>query len=64
MAWDHVRGVAPIKAATEDFQSVRSDVTISWEARSLKDFEDYPIEPLAEKYDLVLMDYPFVGTGA
>jgi multiple sugar transport system substrate-binding protein len=64
MAWDHVRGVAPIKAATEDFQSARSDVTISWEARSLKDFEDYPIEPLAEKYDLVLMDYPFVGTGA
>jgi multiple sugar transport system substrate-binding protein len=64
MAWDHVRGVAPMKAATEDFQSVRSDVTISWEARSLKDFEDYPIEPLAENYDLVLMDYPFVGTGA
>src|SRR5919199_1337397 len=48
MAWDHVRGVAPMRAATEDFQSARPGVTISWEARSLKDFEDYPIEPLAE----------------
>ena len=64
MAWDHVRGVAPMRAATEDFQSARPEVTISWEARSLKDFEDYPIEPLAENYDLVLMDHPFVGTAA
>jgi multiple sugar transport system substrate-binding protein len=64
MAWDHVRAVAPIKAAMEDFHSARPEVNISWEARSLKDFEDYPIEPLAENYDLVLMDYPFVGTAA
>jgi multiple sugar transport system substrate-binding protein len=64
MAWDHVRGVAPMKAAAEEFWHARPEVSISWEARSLKDFEDYPIEPLAEAYDLVLMDHPFVGTGA
>jgi multiple sugar transport system substrate-binding protein len=51
-------------AATEDFRVARPDVTISWEARSLKDFEDYPVEPLAENYDLVLIDHPFVGTAA
>lgn len=64
MAWDHVRGVAPMREATEEFGRLRPDVEISWEARPLKDFEDYPIEPLAEMYDLVLMDHPFVGTGA
>jgi multiple sugar transport system substrate-binding protein len=64
MAWDHVRGVAPMRTATEEFRHIRPDVTISWEARSLKDFEDYPIEPLAENYDLILMDHPFVGVGA
>jgi multiple sugar transport system substrate-binding protein len=64
MAWDHVRGVAPMKAASEEFGRSRPDVAISWDARSLKDFEDYPIEPLAERYDLILVDYPFVGTAA
>lgn len=64
MAWDHVRAVAPIQAATEEFQNIWPNVVISWEARSLKDFEDYPIEPLADEYDLILMDYPFVGTAA
>lgn len=64
MAWNHVRGVAPMKAATEEFRRARPDVNISWDARSLKDFEDYPIEPLAERYDLILMDHPFVGAAA
>ena len=64
MAWDHVRGVAPMRAATAEFGRLRPDVEISWEARSLKDFEDYPIEPLVEAHDLVLMDHPFVGTAA
>ena len=64
MAWDHVRAVAPMRAATEEFGRLRPDVEISWEARSLKDFEDYPIRPLVETHDLVLMDHPFVGTAA
>lgn len=64
MTWDHIRGVAPIQAATEEFTHARPDVNISWEARSLKDFEDYPIEPLAERYELILMDHPFVGAAA
>ena len=64
IAWNHVRGTAPMKAATMDFQGARPDVAIHWEVRSLKDFEDYPIEPSAENCDLILMDHPFVGTGA
>lgn len=64
ITWDHVRGVAPIRAATEEFENARPDLSISWEARSLKDFEDYPVELLAQTYDLILMDHPFVGTTA
>jgi multiple sugar transport system substrate-binding protein len=37
---------------------------VDWDARPLKDFEDQPLEELAAAYDLVLMDYPFVGTAA
>jgi multiple sugar transport system substrate-binding protein len=63
MTWDHVRGIAPLKAATEVYSNAYPDIQIDWDARSLKDFEDYPIEILAETYDLLLIDHPFVGTG-
>jgi multiple sugar transport system substrate-binding protein len=62
MAFDHPRGFAPMKAATEKFQLSNPSARISWDARSLKDFEDYPIENLAERYDLIMMDHPFIGS--
>jgi multiple sugar transport system substrate-binding protein len=64
ITWDHVRGFAPIRAATEEFARLRPDFSISWDARSLEDFEGYPVEILAERYDLILMDHPFVGACA
>ena len=63
MAFDHPRGFAPMRATSEKFQVSNPDLRISWDARSLKDFEDYPIEKLAEKYDLIMMDHPFIGSG-
>jgi multiple sugar transport system substrate-binding protein len=63
MAFDHPRGFAPMKATSEEFQLSNPDAVISWDARSLRDFEDYPIEKLAEKYDLIMMDHPFIGSG-
>ena len=63
MAFDHPRGFAPMKATSEKFKLSNPDAVISWDARSLKDFEDYPIEKLAEKYDLIMMDHPFIGSG-
>jgi multiple sugar transport system substrate-binding protein len=63
MAFDHPRGFAPMKATSEKYQLSNPDTVISWDARSLKDFEDYPIEELAEKYDLIMMDHPFIGSG-
>ncbi|WP_209812463.1 ABC transporter substrate-binding protein [Ammoniphilus resinae] len=63
MTWKHERGIAPLVAATKEFQKLRPDVTISWDARPLEDFEDYPIEILAQKYDIMMIDHPFVGTG-
>ena len=61
MAFDHPRGFAPMRATSEKFQVSNPDLRISWDARSLKDFEDYPIEKLAEKYDLIMMDHPFIS---
>jgi multiple sugar transport system substrate-binding protein len=36
-------------------------VEIAWDARSLQDFESYPVEELARAYDLIVIDHPHVG---
>jgi len=63
MAWDHPRGRDPLAAISARWQAGRS-IEVQWDARPLKDFEDQPLEELASRYDLVLIDYPFVGTAA
>ena len=35
-----------------------------WEARSLQDFADYPVDELAKRYDLIVLDHPHMGTAA
>lgn len=39
----------------------RTGVAITWDRRSLQDFESYPVEELAQQYDLVVIDHPHVG---
>lgn len=64
ITWDHPRGYQPLVATAYEFQKQHPQVHIAWDVRSLKDFGDLSIESLAEKYDFVLMDHPFSGTGA
>lgn len=64
MTWDHVRGRAPLEAAAASFSRMHPSVLVTWDARSLKDFEDYPLEELASTYDLIMIDHPFVGAAA
>lgn len=64
MTWDHSRGYLPMVATAQRFSEIRPDIEIVWEKRSLKDFEEYPVEALAERYDLIVLDHPFVGYAA
>jgi multiple sugar transport system substrate-binding protein len=63
MAWDHPRARDPLAAISADW-SKRTGVAVEWDARPLKDFEDQALEELATRYDLVLVDYPFMGVAA
>lgn len=63
VAWDHPRAVLPLAAGSHEWMS-GVDTTVRWDARPLKDFEDQSLADLAARYDLVLIDYPFVGTAA
>jgi len=63
MAWDHPRALLPLSAISAEW-SKRHDMGVLWDARPLKDFEDQPLEELAESYDLILIDHPFVAMAA
>jgi multiple sugar transport system substrate-binding protein len=64
VSWDHPRGHDCMVATAETYKAVQPDVRIVWETRSLQDFADFPVQKLAETYDLLVIDHPFAGFAA
>jgi multiple sugar transport system substrate-binding protein len=62
MTWSHERGLHPLLAASEQFRTIEAGIEIEWDARSLADFELYPLELLADTYDFIMIDHPHIGT--
>lgn len=60
MTWNHARGYAPMAATALAFSELHPEIQIHWEQRSLKAFEDYPVEQLAADYDLIVLDHPCI----
>ena len=60
MTWSHPRGYDPMIACSKRWRE-KTGVEISWEKRSLQDFETFPVEELAARYDLIVIDHPHVG---
>ena len=60
MTWSHPRGYDPLVACAGLWKD-KTGTTITWEKRSLQDFESYPVEELARAYDLIVIDHPHVG---
>lgn len=64
IAWGHSRGFVPMVATAQRFSEMRPEVEIAWEKRSLQAFADYPVDKLAEEYDLLVLDHPWTGFAA
>ncbi len=64
ITWNHTRGYLPMIATAQRFTETHPGVEIIWHKRSLQEFADFPIERLAERFDLVVIDHPFVGRAA
>ena len=62
--WNHTRGYLPMVATAQRFSEVHPEIEIRWEKRSLQEFGDFPINRLAEEFDLLVIDHPFVGYAA
>ena len=59
--WNHSRGFLPMVATAQRFSETHPGTEIVWKKRSLQEFADYPIPKLAETFDLLVTDHPFVG---
>ncbi|MCY3779249.1 MAG: extracellular solute-binding protein [Chloroflexi bacterium] len=64
ITWNHSRGFVSVVATAQRFCEMRPDVEITWEKRSLQEFADAPIQGLAERYDLLVIDHPWAGYAA
>jgi multiple sugar transport system substrate-binding protein len=61
ITWQHRRAIDPLNGTRAQFRSLHTDVDVSWNARPLSAFEFQPVEELANNYDLIILDHPFMG---
>lgn len=58
LTWDHPRGRNALEAASGD---LGDGDTLRWEVQSLEGFESAPIDELARRFDLLVLDHPHLG---
>ncbi|KQQ93157.1 hypothetical protein ASF62_15590 [Leifsonia sp. Leaf325] len=61
LTWDHPRGRLALERAAVDATSQRGGALIEWDAHPLEGFESAPIEELAARYDVIVLDHPHLG---
>jgi multiple sugar transport system substrate-binding protein len=64
LTWKHDRGLAPLLATSSQFCETHPKVKIQWETRSLQEFGEGSIQTVAEHYDLIVIDHPYMGVVA
>jgi multiple sugar transport system substrate-binding protein len=61
ITWDHSRALPPLVAAAQRYGELHPGVHIRWEKRSLHEFGHMPIDQLAGRFDLIVIDHPWAG---
>ena len=66
IAWDHSRAFPPLVATAQRYEELQlasgaPTVRIRWEKRTLDEFGHMPIDQLALKFDLIVIDHPWAG---
>ncbi|WP_430645071.1 hypothetical protein [Agromyces sp. GXS1127] len=61
LTWDHPRGRLALEHAAETATDAAGGPLIDWDVHSLEGFESSPIEDLAERYDVIVLDHPHLG---
>jgi len=61
IAWNHSRAFPPLVATAQRYEEMYPGVRIQWEKRSLDEFGHTPIDHLASRFDLIVIDHPWAG---
>jgi multiple sugar transport system substrate-binding protein len=64
LTWDHPRGYAPLVGGAPEYERLNPGLKIHWDRRTLREFGEAPIEQYIDRYDLLIVDHPFVGYAA
>ena len=64
ITWGHSRGYTSIVGVTQRYAELHPGFDVTWEKRSLTEFESKPIDQLAAEYDLLVIDHPWAGFAA
>ena len=64
LTWDHPRGYVPLLGGIPEYQAHNPEIKIQWDRRTLREFGEAPIEQYLDRYDLLIVDHPFVGFAA
>jgi multiple sugar transport system substrate-binding protein len=62
ITWDHDRGLRPLAATAAAYGDREPSVRIEWHVRSLQAFADQDVVALAERFDLIVLDHPSLGS--
>ena len=61
IAWDHSRALPPLVATAQRYHELHPETAIRWEKRSLHEFGHMPIDQLADRFDLIVIDHPWAA---
>ena len=61
ITWDHSRALPPLVATAQRYEETRPGIRIEWRKRTLDEFGHMPIDVLAQKFDLIVIDHPWAG---
>jgi multiple sugar transport system substrate-binding protein len=61
IAWDHSRAFPPLVATAQRYEETHPGVRIHWQKRTLDEFGHAPVDRLAQKFDLIVIDHPWSG---
>jgi multiple sugar transport system substrate-binding protein len=61
ITWNHSRALPPLVATAQRYEELHPGVRIRWEKRSLHEFGHMPVDELARKFDLIVIDHPWAG---
>jgi len=64
LTWDHPRGYGPLVGGISEYERQHPEIKIHWDRRTLREFGEAPIEQYLDRYDLLIVDHPFVGFAA